>query len=134
MADKSHTTNLSSVSPHKLWDDGYLMQAVARWHLARAELKAEFARRDLQIREDGSYNGKDRVLELCEKLRKAEDDLFGYPAMTLRGIRELVAIAAEIEAYRQADRECLEGTGPVLKIMAEAVSCLDGLETRQAGH
>ena len=92
MADKSHTTNLSSVPPHKLWDDGYLLQAVARWHLARAELKAEFASRDLKSAAGEPYV-KDRVLELCEKLRKAEEDLFGNPAMTLPGIRKLLAIA-----------------------------------------
>ena len=134
MATDTPTTNLSSVPPHKLWDDGYLLQAVARWHLARGELKVEFASRDLQIMEDGSYNGKDRVLELCEKLRKTEEDLFGNPAMTLPGIRKLLAIAAEIEAYRRADREDLFGSGPVLEILAAAMSSIGGLETRQAGH
>ena len=130
MADQTPTTNLSSVPPHKPWDDGDLLQAVAKWHLARAELKAEYASRDLQKAADGHYNGKDRVLELCEKLRKVEDDLFECPAMTLRGIRALLAIAAEIEAYRQIDRDAFFGGGPVLRILAETMSSIDGLENR----
>ncbi len=72
--------------------------------------------------------------ELCEKLRKVEDDLFGNPALTLRGIRALLAIAAEIEAYRQIDRDDFFGSGPVLRILAETMSSIDGLENRQSGY
>ncbi len=38
------------------------------------------------------------------------------------------------EAYRQVDRECFFGSGPVLKILAETMSSIGGLETRQAGY
>ena len=135
MAEQSDTTNLSSVPPRKLWDDGYVLQAVAKWHLARAELKAEYAKRDLQVATQGHADGKDRILEHCEKLRQTEYDLlFGNGAMTLRGVRELLAIAAEIEAYRRADRECFFGTGPALEILAGAIDSICGIENRQAGY
>ncbi len=52
MAEQSDTTNLSSVPSSKPLEDAQVLQAVAKWHLARAELKAEYASRDLQIAAD----------------------------------------------------------------------------------
>ena len=115
MAEQSDTTNLSSVPSSKPLEDAQVLQAVAKWHLARAELKAEYAKRDLQVATQGHADGKDRILEYCEKLRQAEHGLFDNVVMTLRGVRELLAIGAEIESYRQVDRDCFFGTGPVLE-------------------
>ena len=139
MADNPNTTNPSPLlcKPHP---DVQVLRAVETWHLARGKLKAAYASRSLEGTtcntevQPGWRAAYDRVSECIENMKEAEDDLLGTWPSTLSGIRELVAIAAEIEAHRLADDESYFGTGPVLSILSCAAECISGIQDRLEGY
>lgn len=114
---------------HAFGEDAWLLGACARWHIARAQQKINWAQNDVATGY-GHFNFAHTHLvdtTPLDEMRETELHLANGVPRTITTACELLGICLEIMNQRNIDPESTMSEGPVIEILRNVLSSLDHL-------